>query len=102
MSDLPCVVEARVVGDHRLFLRFEDGVRGTIDLSGLRFRGVFESLADPKEFAKVTVDRDAGTVTWPAGADIDPIVLHSAITGEPIDTGHGVEYGATILNGGAL
>jgi len=25
-------------------------------------------------FARVEVDREAGTVTWPTGADLDPIV----------------------------
>jgi hypothetical protein len=43
---------------HRLFIRFEDGVEGEIDFETLiSFHGVFEPLKDPKEVAKVKVDR---------------------------------------------
>jgi hypothetical protein len=79
------VVEARPVGDHRLFLRFADGVAREVDLDRLvRWEGVFEPLRDPARFAQVQVNVELGTVVWPGGADIDPDVLYSAITGIPI------------------
>jgi hypothetical protein len=41
------IVEARVVEDHRLYLRFADGVEGEVDLSRLiRWEGVFAPLRD--------------------------------------------------------
>jgi len=33
-------------------------------------------LADPEFFAQVRVDDELGTVAWPNGADLDPLVLH--------------------------
>jgi hypothetical protein len=79
------VVEARAVGDYRLYLRFEDGVEGMIDLGPvLSFRGVFAPLRDPAYFAQVRVDRESGTVVWPNGADLDPDVLYGSITGIPL------------------
>lgn len=79
------VVEARAVGGHRLFLRFADGVAGEVDLDRLvRWEGVFEPLRDPRRFASVRVDVELGTVVWPGGADMDPDVLYSAVTGKPI------------------
>lgn len=79
------VVEARAVGGHRLFLRFADGVAGEVDLDRLvRWEGVFEPLRDPRRFARVRVDVELGTVVWPGGADMDPDVLYSAVTGKPI------------------
>lgn len=82
---LPDVVGVRFLGDHRLRLRFDDGVEGEVDLSHrLRFDGVFAPLKDPEYFARVRVDPEAGTICWPNEADIDPVVLHSWVTGEAI------------------
>lgn len=79
------VVEARAVGDHRLFLRFADGVAGEVDVGRLvRWEGVFEPLRDAGLFAQVQVDAELGTVVWPGGADLDPDVLYATVTGRPI------------------
>jgi hypothetical protein len=60
--------------------------RGEVDVSELvQFTGVFEPLRDPDTFAEVKVDPDLGTVCWPTGADLDPLVLYSKVTGEPIE-----------------
>ena len=80
------IVEARAVGGHRLYLRFEDGVEGEVDLSEIvAFEGVFAPLKDATEVAKVKVDPEIGTVCWPSGADLDPDVLYSTITGQAIE-----------------
>jgi hypothetical protein len=57
------IVEARLLGRHRLFLRFEDGVEGELDFAELlEFRGVFEELRDPQMFAEVRVVPEWGTI----------------------------------------
>jgi len=79
------VVAAKLLGDYRLHLRFEDGTEGVVDLGAhLSFRGVFAPLRDPDYFTRVRVDPESGTVTWPNGADLDPDVLYSSVTGTPI------------------
>ena len=79
------IVEARPLGGHRLYLRFEDGVAGELDLAEfLEFRGVFEELRDPAAFARVRVVPEWGTIAWPNGADLDPDVLYSRVTGSPV------------------
>lgn len=68
-----------------MYLRFEDGVEGVVDLGQqLRFEGVFEPLKDRDYFLQVRVDPEAGTITWPNGADLDPDVLYSRVTGVPV------------------
>lgn len=74
------VVEVRPLGTHRLYLRFEDGVAGEIDVAALiPFDGVFEALRVASEFARVRVDAELGVVCWPNGADLDPDVLYAEI-----------------------
>lgn len=82
---LPNVVAVTQTGSHRLRLRFDDGAEGEIDVKEMiPFVGVFEPLRDPAFFSQVRVDPDAGTIVWPNGADLDPLVLHSKVTGLPI------------------
>jgi hypothetical protein len=72
-------------GTYRLRLRFDDGAEGEIDVrESVSFVGVFEPLNDPAFFARVQVDPDSGTIVWPNGADLDPLVLHSKVTGQAI------------------
>ena len=79
------IVEVQPRGEYRLHLRFEDGVEGELDISQLiPFEGVFARLQDPKEFSKVRVNTELGTIEWPNGADLDPDVLYSKITGQEI------------------
>ena len=82
---LPNVVSVTQTGPYRLRLRFDDGAEGEIDIQKLTtFDGVFEPLKDPGYFSQVRVDPEAGTIVWPNGADLDPLVLHSKVTGNPI------------------
>ena len=79
------IVEVRPLAGHRLYLRFEDGVTGEIDLAPwVRFDGVFESLQDPTNFAAVYINPELGTICWPSGADLDPDVLYAKIAGQAL------------------
>ncbi len=78
------IVEVKAIGGYRLWLRFEDGVEGEVDIAALvPFEGVFAPLRDPAAFATVRVDPELGTICWPGGADLDPDVLYALIKGEP-------------------
>ena len=80
------VVQVEYLDGYRLRLRFEDGVKGVVDVSELvKFAGVFAPLKDRAYFAQVRVNPDIGTICWPNDADLDPDVLYAVITGEPID-----------------
>lgn len=80
------IVEARATGGYRLYIRFEDGVDGEVDLEELvEFKGVFELLKDPAEVARVRVDPELGTICWQSGADLDPDVLYAKLTGSRLD-----------------
>jgi hypothetical protein len=79
------IVAVKPLGQYRLHLRFEDGAEGIVDLARhLAFRGVFEPLKNTAYFSLVRVDKELGTIAWPNGADLDPDVLYSQLTGIPI------------------
>ena len=65
-----------MVGPHRLRLAFDDGVSGELDASNWDWTGVFEPLREPAYFARVQLDPELGTISWPNGADVAPETLH--------------------------
>ena len=78
------VIEARPIGGYRVFVRFDDGVEGEIDLSSLMiFEGLFAPLKTADRFAELRVNPDLGTICWPNGADIAPEALYEALLQHP-------------------
>ena len=71
------ITGAEVIGEYQLRLTFEDGTVGDVDFRGSEWRGVFEPLRDHAYFARVAVDPDAGTITWPNGVDMAPEPLYA-------------------------
>jgi hypothetical protein len=69
------VVEASYIADYRVFIRFDDGTAGELDLESELHGQVFEPLRDPARFRDF---RLAGwTLAWPNGADFAPAHLHA-------------------------
>jgi hypothetical protein len=77
VDQLHDVTHVEVCGDHRLRLTFDDGTTGEVDFAGREWQGVFEPLRDPDYFARVAVNTESGTVTWPNGADMAPEPLYA-------------------------
>jgi len=71
--------------NYQLYLKFEDGCEGVVDISQLiEFSGIFEPLQELNYFRSVEVHPEWGTIYWSNGADLDPDVLYSVVTGEQI------------------
>ena len=73
------VIDARHAGDHRVWLRFEDGLGGELDLSSELWGTMFEPLKDVATFSKLRVDADLDTIVWPNGADFSPQWLYDEL-----------------------
>ncbi|MFM9957501.1 MAG: DUF2442 domain-containing protein [Phycisphaerales bacterium] len=80
----PRVIECRPEADFKVWLRFEDGAAGVVDLSDLVGVGVFARWRTPGEFERVFIDPDTSTLAWPGGIDLDPYRLHSDIAGSAL------------------
>jgi Protein of unknown function (DUF2442) len=83
VEQLVDITDVEVIGEYRLRLTFEDGTVGDVDFAGRVWGGVFEPLRDPAHFARVTVDREAGTIAWPDGLDMAPEPLYAEARGNP-------------------
>ena len=74
------VVEVRFVKDKILYLRFDDGTEGNVDLAmHIKFTRIFAPLCDEKIFKSVFVNQEAGTICWPNDADLCPDTLYQWI-----------------------
>ena len=72
------VTAAKNVRDYTVWLRFEDGSEGEVDLQSELWGPVFEPLKDLGEFGKVCV-AEYGTIAWPNGADLAPEFLYERV-----------------------
>ena len=73
------VVAVRPLGGSVLWLRFDDGAEGEVDLGPELDGPVFGPLRDPAAFAQARVDPELHTVAWPNGADLAPEFLRGLL-----------------------
>lgn len=66
----PRVASVTPLEGHALLLQFDNGERTRMDVSPYLVYSVFERLREPEFFALAQADH--GTVSWPAGIDLDP------------------------------
>lgn len=79
IDSMRTVTAIKALPEFRLWLRFDDAVEGTADLSDLVGKGVMASLADPTVFASVSlVD---GVPRWGDEIDLCPDALYLQVTG---------------------
>jgi hypothetical protein len=74
LRKIPKVTTVEVFPPYRLRLIFDDGLQRDVDLTDELWGQMFEPLKDPAFFAQVSIEH--GTVVWPNGLDLDPLVLH--------------------------
>lgn len=70
------VKEARYLHDYVIWLRFNDGAEGEVDLKDELYGEVFEPLRDLEKFKSFRVDPLLETVVWDNGADMAPEFLY--------------------------
>ena len=73
------VAQARYVADYTIWVRFNDGVEGEVNLSSELQGPIFEPLKNPEVFRQFTVHPELRTLVWPNGADFAPEFLYSSV-----------------------
>ncbi len=69
------VNQVKYLNDYRVWLSFDNGESGEIDLFVELWGEMFEPLKDKNLFATVRLDDTLQTITWQNGADFAPEFL---------------------------
>lgn len=84
----PHVVELEVQEQYKLWLRFDDGTTGTVDLSdSAALGGIFAAWTDLDFWRSAHIVADSGAVAWGDGTEVDvcPQSLYLDVTGQTFD-----------------
>lgn len=73
------IEDAKYVKDYKIWLRFNNGTSGEVDLSEFLWGPVFEPLKDKKLFKTLHVDPILETIAWDNGADLAPEALFAKL-----------------------
>lgn len=71
------VIQAKYCGDYRVWLSFNDGAEGEIDLASELYGEIFEPLKDAEFFKSFKLE--GHTLSWSNGADFAPEFLREQI-----------------------
>lgn len=74
----PRLTHVEALEPHKLAVRYDDGVEGTVDLSDRAGSGVFAAWTKPGFFADVRPDSSGG-VRWGEGIDLCGDALYEAV-----------------------
>lgn len=75
------LIEVRALTEFRIWLRYDDGTEGEVNLSDLAGRGVFRAWNDASFFASVRLGFH-GEIQWGAEIDICPDAMYLRLTGK--------------------
>ena len=76
------VVDAKHLAGHRVYVRFNDGTAGEVDLSQSLDGPIFEPLREVEYFRRLSIE--GHTLTWPNGADFAPEYLHELVKSQAV------------------
>lgn len=71
------VTQAKYCGDYKVWLAFNDGAEGEIDLTSELYGEIFEPLKDKNFFKSFSLE--GHTLSWSNGADFAPEFLREQI-----------------------
>jgi len=81
MTRRPRPVDVQPRSVYRLWLRYDDGTAGEINLADLVGRGVFAAWSDVEFFNEVRIG-ELGEIAWGDRIDICPDALYLELTGK--------------------
>jgi len=74
------VVDARWLGDYKVWLEFNDGRKGVVDLADELHGEELEPLRDRDRFSQFYLDYGLASIAWLDGQDFTPEFLYDKLT----------------------
>ena len=74
-------VEVKPLPAYRIWIKYDDGESGEIDLSHLAGKGVFKAWDEPEHFDRVHIDPYGG-IAWDDNIDMCRYALYMELTGK--------------------
>ncbi len=74
------VTQAKHIDNFRIWLIFNDGTEGEVDLSSELYGEIFKPLQELSFFSSFTIE--GHTLSWSNGADFAPEYLHRLVTSQ--------------------
>ena len=81
---IPNIKLAKALPNYMLMLEFEDGVKGEIDLSKLKGKGIFKFWDDINNLLKVYISQH-GSIAWSNDIEIDVLNCYLKITNQTFE-----------------
>jgi len=78
---MPKPVAVKAMPAFQLWLRYDDGTEGWVDLSDLAGHGVFRAWDDPEVFWAVRLG-SRGAIEWGSEIDLCPDAMYMRLTGK--------------------
>jgi uncharacterized protein DUF2442 len=70
------ITECRAESNYTLWLKFDDGLEGSVNLGDLVLTESYLAISDAETFSRVAIDPVSNAVTWSGGIKLDPEVLY--------------------------
>ena len=77
----PKPINVQSLDNYHLALSYDDGTTGTVDLSNLAHKGIFEQWEQNNLFNKVYIDSETQTIAWNEDLDVCPDSLYLKLIG---------------------
>ena len=69
------VIDAKYIEGYQIWLKFNNGISGNVDLKNDLWGSVIEPLKNIDEFKRFTISKEFGTILWESEADFAPEYL---------------------------
>jgi hypothetical protein len=82
------ITECRAEDNYTLWLKFDDGLEGSVNLGDLVLTESYLAISDAETFSRVAIDPVSNAVTWSGGIKLDPEVLYRDLASKALAALH--------------